>query len=620
MSREILLIEPNYKNKYPPMGLMKISTYYKNLGDHVTFFKGDLRDLVLRDTFEMLKKQLYANDNTIFWELYQPQICNYLRKGTKSELDQVPLYDSNPLIQELFHYYRKFFYQKDYFKPEFRKYDRVGITTLFTFYWDITIETINFAKQLCKDPNGVMVGGVLASILPERVEKATGIKPHEGTLHTPGELDEGNDMIIDTLPLDYSILEEIDYTYPANNAYFAYMTRGCVNHCKFCAVPKLEPKYIEYMPVSEQVHFAEEKYGAKRDLLLLDNNVLASCRFEDIIEDIKRAGFSNNSTYISPNLYEIAIANLRSGQNDRGYIRACVKQLKLLFQKSKGETAQEIYDLLKDHYLLEYHTAKKEELLTTYETFRPFFENFYSKNPKKRYVDFNQGIDSRLITPENMAKLAEIPIKPVRIAFDHWKLHKIYENAVRTAVAAGHRNLSNYILYNFEDKPLELYWRLKLNVDLCEELSASIYSFPMKYHPIRDPEFFSNRDYIGKHWNRKFIRTIQAILNSTKGKVGKGYDFFCKAFGATDEEFMKLLYMPEAMIIYRFYFEEIGATDRWWHDYSQLTDEEKTIINPIIESNDFSDLENKTSNVNILNVLQYYRIKREDAEQELNKQ
>ena len=141
-----------------------------------------------------------------------------------------------------------------------------------------------------------------------------------------------------------------------------------------------------------------------------------------------------------------------------------------------------------------------------------------------------------------------------------------------------------------------------------------------KYHPIRDPEFFSNRDYIGKHWNRKFIRTIQAILNSTKGKVGKGYDFFCKAFGATDEEFMKLLYMPEAMIIYRFYFEEIGVTDRWWHDYSQLTDEEKTIINPIIESNDFSDLENKTSNVNILNVLQYYRIKREDAEQELNKQ
>ncbi len=50
MNRQILLVEPNYKNKYPPMGLMKISTYYKRLGDHVTFFKGDLKDLVLDDT------------------------------------------------------------------------------------------------------------------------------------------------------------------------------------------------------------------------------------------------------------------------------------------------------------------------------------------------------------------------------------------------------------------------------------------------------------------------------------------------------------------------------------------------------------------------------------------
>ena len=96
---------------------------------------------------------------------------------------------------------------------------------------------------------------------------------------------------------------------------------------------------------------------------------------------------------------------------------------------------------------------------------------------------------------------------------------------------------------------------------MCEELGASIYSFPMKYHPIEDPEYFDNRDFIGKHWNRKFIRTIQAILNSTKGKVGRGRDFFCKAFGSNEQEYFKLLYMPEAMIIYRFFFEGIGLTD-----------------------------------------------------------
>lgn len=614
MNRQILLVEPNYRNKYPPMGLMKLSTYYKNLGDHVTFFKGNLKDLVLNDTYEMLKAQLYANDDSVFWELYKPQICDYLKKGAIEFLDDVPGHDTNPIIKDLLRYYRQFFYRKDYFKPEFRKYDRVCVTTLFTFYWDITINTINFVKQLCKTPDGVMVGGVMATILYDHVEAATGIKPHQGTLDVPGQLDPDNDMVIDTLPLDYSILEEIDYQYPASNAYYAYMTRGCVNKCKFCAVPKLEPIYKEYLPVSEQVRVAETRYGAKRDLLLLDNNVLASCRFNEIIEDIKRAGFSATSTYIVPNQFEIAIQNLRTGQNDRGYIKFCVKQYKKLIEKYGAAKMQDIYDLLKDNYLLEEHTATKAAILETYETLKPYFEEFYANRPKRRYVDFNQGIDSRLITDENMAKLAEIPIRPVRIAFDHWSLRKKYEEAVRTAVRHGHTNLSNYILYNFDDKPIELYWRLKLNVDLCEKLNASIYSFPMKYHPIEDPDYFSNRDYIGKHWNRKFIRTVQAILNSTKGKVGKGHDFFCKAFGANEEEFYKLLYMPEAMIIYRFYFEGIGMTEKWWNDFNSLTEEEMRIIKPIIERNDFSDIGNQTDNVNVLRVLQYYCITREDAE------
>ena len=352
MNRQILLVEPNYSNKYPPMGLMKLSTYYKNLGDHVSFFKGNLRDLVLSDTYEMLKTQLYANDNSVFWEQYKPQICKYLRKGSIEILDDVPGHDTNPIIKDLFRYYRQFFYRKDYFKPQFRKYDRVGVTTLFTFYWDITINTINFVKQLCKTPEGVMVGGVMATILADRVEAATGIKPHRGTLDIPGQLDPDNNMIIDTLPLDYSILEEIDYQYPASNAYYAYMTRGCTNACPFCAVPKLEPVYKEYLPVSEQVHIAEARYGAKRNLLLLDNNVLASCRFNDIIEDIKRAGFSANSTYVAPNHFEIAIQNLRTGQNDRGYIKSCVKQYKKLIEKNGAAKMQEVYDLLKEKHLL----------------------------------------------------------------------------------------------------------------------------------------------------------------------------------------------------------------------------------------------------------------------------
>ena len=58
MPRKILLIEPNYKNKYPPIGLMKISTYHKILGDEVRFYKGDLKAFEIELKLEGCIKKL----------------------------------------------------------------------------------------------------------------------------------------------------------------------------------------------------------------------------------------------------------------------------------------------------------------------------------------------------------------------------------------------------------------------------------------------------------------------------------------------------------------------------------------------------------------------------------
>ena len=136
----------------------------------------------------------------------------------------------------------------------------------------------------------------------------------------------------------------------------------------------------------------------------------------------------------------------------------------------------------------------------------------------------------------------------------------------------------------------------------------------MKYHPIRDPEYFSNRDFIGRHWNRKFIRVIQAVLNSTKGKIGKGKSFFEKAFGRDEAEFEKLLIMPEAMIIYRHFFEENGLVYDWEKAYDSLSDKQKEIVNPIIYSNKFDDFEDFVHDPDCRYVLSFYRIRRNYAE------
>jgi len=43
--KNILLIEPGYRNKYPPLGLMKIAQYHGPNGtrDNVKFIKGECR-------------------------------------------------------------------------------------------------------------------------------------------------------------------------------------------------------------------------------------------------------------------------------------------------------------------------------------------------------------------------------------------------------------------------------------------------------------------------------------------------------------------------------------------------------------------------------------------------
>ena len=225
------------------------------------------------------------------------------------------------------------------------------------------------------------------------------------------------------MPLDYSILEEIDYTYPANNAYFAYMTRGCVNRCKFCAVPKLEPQYCDYINLKQRIQHTNARFGARKDLLLLDNNVLASKCYDQIIDEIRECGFGVGATYDSPNEYEITINNLRDSYNDRAYIRKAISIYKEIMEtlKDKSEKAA-LYIKLEEAHCLNYYTASKYAILSLDAYIRPLYEKTHKPSKRKRIVDFNQGIDSRLITEENMQKLAEVNIQPLRIAFDHWSL------------------------------------------------------------------------------------------------------------------------------------------------------------------------------------------------------
>ena len=608
--RNVLLLEPNYKNKYPPIGLMKLATYHRLLGDNVVFYKGDLKVFILNTIFDELVMKLSEIDNSIFWRKHKPKIIEFIRTGRKEGLDEIiSLSKYDILITNWLIHYKDYYKKKEYFKNP--QWDRICITTLFTFNWKITIETIEFAKKIIKDNSQLFIGGVLATVLADDVEKETGIKAHKGLLNKQGDLD-NNEIIIDELHLDYSILNEIEYKYPENNAYYGYMTRGCIRKCSFCAVWKIEPKFNPYISLKEKIEFTKKEFGDQRNLLLLDNNVLASKKFPQIIEEIKESGFVNGAKFIDPNYLDIAVANLKRGVNDKAFINQTFEQLHILLNKLKGEKQQELYNLLDKLELLNINTITKNNILKIYPDIKDTFEKYRNKVPKSRYVDFNQGLDARLLTEDKMQLLSEIPIKPLRIAFDSMAYEKIYTTAIRLAAKYGIKNLSNYLLYNEEDKPKELYQRLKINILLSEELDINIYSFPMKFHPINGEKYL-DRTFLGTHWNRKYIRAIQTILNATKGKVGRGKSFFYEAFGKNLEEFEKILLMPETYILYRFFFEDYGYTEKWWTEFNNFNYGDREKIIEIVNKNEFSDIERQTQNISILEFMQkHYFISREE--------
>lgn len=440
--KNILLIEPGYRNKYPPLGLMKIAQYHGPHGkdDNVRFIKGE--------------------DRTVVGEAW----------------------------------------------------DRIYVTTLFSFEYERIARSIDFALEVVQgQAHRVFVGGIAASLMHEAflneprwrgvrfIKGLLGDAPAESLQLDPFEeelySEDTSSVPIEDLTPDYSILDQIEYQYPVNDAYFTYASRGCVRKCKFCGVPALEGAQRDTNSLSSVVENVSRLYGEKKDLILMDNNVVASANFKEIIAEIIDLGFERG-------------ASLKRG-----------------------------------------------------------------RVPVQRRVDFNQGVDARILCkdPMYLRELSRIAIKPLRIAFDHLGVKKPYEQAIRYSADAGLTDLSNYMLYNFHDSPADLFERMRLNVSLNEELGIRIFSFPMRYQPVTRPD----RGHIGPHWNSYYLRSMQIILQATHGIVSGAPAFFRTAFGDTYEEFEEILLRPHHFIFNRYWYEQFDGRpelEEYLADMRRLSD------------------------------------------------
>ena len=134
---------------------------------------------------------------------------------------------------------------------------------------------------------------------------------------------------------------------------------------------------------------------------------------------------------------------------------------------------------------------------------------------------------------------------------------------------------------------------------------SKIYSFPMKYIPLNAKD----RTYIDKNWNWQFIRGVQRILNVMKGAVMPKEDFFYRAFGETKKEFIKILHMPEHLLMNRGR-EQQSEEIEWRSKFDSLTNNErKELLKILCENKKQNMLINsisKTKNIKLKNIMNYY--------------
>jgi len=121
----------------------------------------------------------------------------------------------------------------------------------------------------------------------------------------------------------------------------------------------------------------------------------------------------------------------------------------------------------------------------------------------KKLVDFNQGIDARLITDEVASYLAKIRIeKVVRIAYDEINRREYVKRAIDLLNAHGisGRKIMVYTLYNFNDSPEDFFERVR------DVINWGAVAYPMCFQP---PNSLRKNSYISEKWTAEKLEMVQ---------------------------------------------------------------------------------------------------------------
>jgi len=135
----------------------------------------------------------------------------------------------------------------------------------------------------------------------------------------------------------------------------------------------------------------------------------------------------------------------------------------------------------------------------------PYWENIFDELEELGLeVDFNQGLDARLLTPCVAQKLKKLKLPLIRLAYDTLGVRKYVKSAIDILKEFGFkgRRILVYTLFNFphqSDTPETFLQRMK---DLME---WEVVAYPMRYQPL-EPR--PKNSYISPYWSYEELEMI----------------------------------------------------------------------------------------------------------------
>lgn len=95
-------------------------------------------------------------------------------------------------------------------------------------------------------------------------------------------------------------------------------------------------------------------------------------------------------------------------------------------------------------------------------------------------IDFNQGLDTRLLTNHHIEKLITLDLAFIRLAWDHSILEPTVMNALERLLKAGipKRKIRIYVLFGFNDTPEDARYRFETLKQI------GIWPSPQRYQPL----------------------------------------------------------------------------------------------------------------------------------------